>query len=246
VFVLGGPGSGKGTQCERMVAKYGYKHLSTGDLLRDELASGSDLGKKCEALMKEGKLVPTEVRQQGGQQQQQDQYWQQQWEQTWCWRQQTAACSGSSSCSSVQDPHMTGTEAAAHLASGRGFGSSSSNCSPRARHMFCLLVWPKQLQRPSCSCAWLAHSTDPSMCDCCWLQTIIELLKAAMIKSGAKDFLIDGFPRWVKRGEQRMDGLGWCVLGSGGCTTWRRGSKVLWQCHVRPPAVVLSATIHRD
>lgn len=62
VFVLGGPGSGKGTQCERIVAKYGYQHLSTGDLLREELASGSDLGKKCEALMKEGKLVPTEVR----------------------------------------------------------------------------------------------------------------------------------------------------------------------------------------
>ena len=37
LFVLGGPGSGKGTQCDRIVAKYGLKHLSAGDLLRDEV-----------------------------------------------------------------------------------------------------------------------------------------------------------------------------------------------------------------
>jgi adenylate kinase family enzyme len=61
VFVLGGPGSGKGTQCERIVAKYGHTHLSAGDLLRDEVKSGSELGKQCEAIMKEGKLVPMEV-----------------------------------------------------------------------------------------------------------------------------------------------------------------------------------------
>jgi hypothetical protein len=62
VFVLGGPGSGKGTQCERIMAKYGHTHLSAGDLLRDEVKSGSELGKQCEAIMKEGKLVPMEVR----------------------------------------------------------------------------------------------------------------------------------------------------------------------------------------
>jgi hypothetical protein len=61
VFVLGGPGSGKGTQCERIVAKYGHTHLSAGDLLRDEVKSGSQVGQQCEAIMKEGKLVPMEV-----------------------------------------------------------------------------------------------------------------------------------------------------------------------------------------
>ena len=61
VFVLGGPGSGKGTQCERIIKEHGYKHFSTGDLLRDEVKSGSPIGKQCEALMKEGKLVPMDV-----------------------------------------------------------------------------------------------------------------------------------------------------------------------------------------
>ena len=62
VFVLGGPGSGKGTQCAKIVDKYGFTHLSAGDLLRDEVKSGSKLGQQCEATMKEGKLVPMEVR----------------------------------------------------------------------------------------------------------------------------------------------------------------------------------------
>ena len=53
VFVLGGPGSGKGTQCERLIQKYGVKHLSAGDLLRAEVASGSAVGEECQALMKE-------------------------------------------------------------------------------------------------------------------------------------------------------------------------------------------------
>jgi hypothetical protein len=61
VFVLGGPGSGKGTQCAKVVDKYGFTHLSAGDLLRDEVKSGSVVGKQCEAIMKEGKLVPVEV-----------------------------------------------------------------------------------------------------------------------------------------------------------------------------------------
>ncbi|KAJ1551211.1 hypothetical protein HK405_014950, partial [Cladochytrium tenue] len=60
-FVLGGPGSGKGTQCERLAKEFNLCHLSTGDLLRKEVQNGTDIGRKCEELMKEGKIVPMEV-----------------------------------------------------------------------------------------------------------------------------------------------------------------------------------------
>jgi len=58
IWVLGGPGSGKGTQCDRIVAKYGYTHLSSGDLLRAEVQSGSDFGKELTKIMEKGDLVP--------------------------------------------------------------------------------------------------------------------------------------------------------------------------------------------
>merc|ERR1711863_34306 len=58
IWVLGGPGSGKGTQCDRIVEKYGYTHLSSGDLLRDELKSGSDRAAVLGEIMKKGDLVP--------------------------------------------------------------------------------------------------------------------------------------------------------------------------------------------
>ncbi|XP_063233650.1 adenylate kinase isoenzyme 1-like isoform X2 [Bacillus rossius redtenbacheri] len=60
IWVLGGPGSGKGTQCEKIVAKYGFTHLSTGDLLRSEVQSGSPRGKQLTAIMEQGELVPVE------------------------------------------------------------------------------------------------------------------------------------------------------------------------------------------
>jgi len=61
IWVLGGPGSGKGTQCARMVEKYGFQHLSSGDLLRDEVQSGSDKGKELSEMMVKGVLVPRQV-----------------------------------------------------------------------------------------------------------------------------------------------------------------------------------------
>ncbi|KAA0186814.1 Adenylate kinase isoenzyme 1 [Fasciolopsis buskii] len=57
----GGPGSGKGTQCEMIVEKFGYNHLSSGDLLRDECASGSARGKELAAIMQRGELVSLDV-----------------------------------------------------------------------------------------------------------------------------------------------------------------------------------------
>jgi len=61
IFVVGGPGSGKGTQCEKIVAKYGFAHFSSGDLLRAEVASGSERGNHLNEIMKKGELVPLEV-----------------------------------------------------------------------------------------------------------------------------------------------------------------------------------------
>ncbi|XP_073496106.1 adenylate kinase isoenzyme 1 isoform X3 [Phyllobates terribilis] len=61
IFVVGGPGSGKGTQCERIVQKYGYTHLSTGDLLRAEVSSGTERGKTLSAIMERGELVPLDT-----------------------------------------------------------------------------------------------------------------------------------------------------------------------------------------
>ena len=54
----GGPGSGKGTQCEKIVEKYGFCHLSTGDLLREEVKQKSQRADKLNAMMKKGELVP--------------------------------------------------------------------------------------------------------------------------------------------------------------------------------------------
>lgn len=61
VFVLGGPGSGKGTMCAKIVQDFGFVHLSAGDLLRAERKSGSELGDMIEEYIQEGKIVPAEV-----------------------------------------------------------------------------------------------------------------------------------------------------------------------------------------
>ena len=61
VFVLGGPGSGKGTNCSKIEEQFGYVHLSAGDLLRAERQSGSELAEMINTYIKEGKIVPAEV-----------------------------------------------------------------------------------------------------------------------------------------------------------------------------------------
>ncbi|KAL8539602.1 hypothetical protein ACS0TY_001275 [Phlomoides rotata] len=60
-FVLGGPGSGKGTQCTRIVETFGFTHLSAGDLLRNEISSNTENGSMILDTIKEGKIVPSEV-----------------------------------------------------------------------------------------------------------------------------------------------------------------------------------------
>jgi adenylate kinase len=61
LILFGPPGSGKGTQSERLIARYGLKHLSTGDLLRNEISSESPLGMAAKSFMDKGQLVPDEV-----------------------------------------------------------------------------------------------------------------------------------------------------------------------------------------
>ncbi|GFZ47303.1 UMP/CMP kinase [Saitozyma sp. JCM 24511] len=62
IFVLGGPGAGKGTQCEKLVQDYGFAHFSAGDLLRAEQnRPGSTFGTMISEYIREGKIVPMEV-----------------------------------------------------------------------------------------------------------------------------------------------------------------------------------------
>lgn len=61
VFVLGGPGAGKGTQCANIVTDFGFEHLSAGDLLRAHMKSGSSDGNMVAEMIKQGQIVPSEV-----------------------------------------------------------------------------------------------------------------------------------------------------------------------------------------
>jgi adenylate kinase len=60
-LIFGPPGSGKGTQSVRLAEKFNLIHLSTGDMLRAEIAAGTELGKKMSNIMSKGELVPDEV-----------------------------------------------------------------------------------------------------------------------------------------------------------------------------------------
>lgn len=62
VFVLGGPGAGKGTQCDNIVREFGFVHLSAGDLLREERNTpGSQYGELIDQRIKDGLIVPVEI-----------------------------------------------------------------------------------------------------------------------------------------------------------------------------------------
>jgi adenylate kinase len=61
IVLFGPPGSGKGTQSEKIIKKYGLIHISTGDLLRAEVAAQTDLGKQARTIMDKGELVSDQI-----------------------------------------------------------------------------------------------------------------------------------------------------------------------------------------
>ena len=61
IVIFGAPGSGKGTQSERIVEKYGINHISTGDVLRAEIKNGTELGKSAKGYIDQGQLIPDEL-----------------------------------------------------------------------------------------------------------------------------------------------------------------------------------------
>ena len=61
IVIFGAPGSGKGTQSDKMIAKYGFKHISTGDVLRNEIKNGTELGKTAKGYIDNGQLIPDDL-----------------------------------------------------------------------------------------------------------------------------------------------------------------------------------------
>ncbi len=61
IVLFGGAGSGKGTQSARLIDKYGLYHISTGEVLRDHIARGTELGKVADAFISKGNLIPDEL-----------------------------------------------------------------------------------------------------------------------------------------------------------------------------------------
>lgn len=61
IVIFGAPGSGKGTQSDKMIEKYGFEHISTGDVLRSEIKNGTELGKTAKSYIDQGQLIPDEL-----------------------------------------------------------------------------------------------------------------------------------------------------------------------------------------
>lgn len=61
LVVFGAPGSGKGTQSARLIDEYGLYHISTGELLRDHIARGTELGRVADSYISKGQLIPDQL-----------------------------------------------------------------------------------------------------------------------------------------------------------------------------------------
>ena len=61
IVIFGAPGSGKGTQSDKLIDKYGLNHISTGDVLRNEIKNGTELGKTAKNYIDKGQLIPDEL-----------------------------------------------------------------------------------------------------------------------------------------------------------------------------------------
>ena len=61
IVIFGAPGAGKGTQSDKLIEKYGLGHISTGDVLRNEIKNGTELGKTAKGYIDNGQLIPDEL-----------------------------------------------------------------------------------------------------------------------------------------------------------------------------------------